>query len=219
MNFLIIIHSGNTEDIELLKPQMVSGDVIAIEDLGKNPCRTIHRALIYTKAKQCNKVLMLGTNTKVCPGLLDYIRGFRGKHRAMVVGVSSRVSMANHRVGSKPVNQIYKSDVLVFNKDIYRGRLGDMSAHLDYQTILQIILQPIREEIPVAMPIPQYYFNIPESFDDYPFIEITPYSKTLMVYIPYVRDPSLVIYQSMNKVTCFEDICVNFELEDVCYDP
>jgi len=137
----------------------------------------------------------------------------------MVISESSRFQIQHHRTGTKPVNQVYKHDVVVFNKDIYRGRLGDMSAHLDYQTILQTILQPIHEEIPVAMPIPQYYFNIPETFDDYPFMELLECDIPLKIYVPYVRDPSLVIYQNINKVTCFEDICISFELEDVIYDP
>jgi len=150
MNFLIIVSNDNFVNIESLKSQVNKDDILYIENLSKFPSRIIHRILINTKSKKCTKVIIIGPQSTVSDGLLYYLRSYGKEHKAFVIEDSREFNTTTHRFIRIPDYHVFKHDIVCFNKDIYRGRLADLSSHLQYEDILNIILQPVVHSIMVA---------------------------------------------------------------------
>ena len=150
MNFLIIVSNDNFVNIESLKSQVNKDDILYIENLSKFPSRIIHRILINTKSKKCTKVIIIGPQSTVSDGLLYYLRSYGKEHKAFVIEDSREFNTTIHRFIRIPDYHVFKHDIVCFNKDIYRGRLADLSSHLQYEDILNIILQPVVHSIMVA---------------------------------------------------------------------
>ncbi len=150
MNFLIIVSSDDIVNTQMLKTQVEKDDILCVENLSNFPSRTIHRILVNTKSRKCTKVIVVGPQSKVPESLLYYLRSYAKGHKALVIEDSRIFNISTHRFIRIPDYQVFRHDIVCFEKDIYRGRLADLSAHLQYEDILGAILQPVEHSIMIA---------------------------------------------------------------------
>lgn len=228
MNFFILVDSGNPANLTSLELQSVPGDVISINNLHTYPSRTIHRSIIHTRAKSCNKLMIIGRNAIVPHDLLQGLRSYGNGYNALAIDDSRAFSFASHHFVKTPNFAMKNCDIIVINKDIYRGRLADMSNHLSYTDIIKVLLQPVSHEIYLAK-------FIDESHED-PNLEYVPkilevmppppeplpidilaeppdeQPKVDLSFSPNHRDKydaNSVVHQTINKINDFSSIGIH----------
>lgn len=190
MNFLIIVDSGDKENINKVQSQMEKGDVLITEKIGIYPSRMIHRALVYNKSKTDTKVILIKSKSFICEGLLYYLRTIDPLYGPLIIDDSNKFNMSTYYFTIATDVKFQKNDIVFFNKSLYTGRLADMSGHLDYNKIVETIIGPDKNrllvgtdkpknteivKIPIISNItintypnlPTFYYNMPCGFNDY----------------------------------------------------
>ena len=231
MDFLILVDTGDKDNINMLRSQIEKNDILLTEKLGGYPSRMIHRALIYNKSKTNTKVIMIKPGSRVTSGLLYYLRTITPGYGPLIIDNSYEFDPLTYQFTVSPIINLKKNDIVHFDKSLYHGKLADMSGHLDYNNIIKILLGPVKDRVLVGSisplfikkTIPTFYYNMPESFIDLPIdkdviikIRETPLSEDeLRMEKPWNCYATSSIYGGPHIPfdVRFEKICVSFENE------
>lgn len=152
MNFfnVLIDHSHSGTLVPAVSSQLDLGptkSILHVERIYKFPSKIIHNKIMYTKSVSLTHVVLINpTVTSISPELFNYLSQWTNKP-CVVVPISADLNVHSHypQLINLKGGKLGQYDIVMFQRDLYRGLLANMSLHLNYGECVNTILQSIKQ--------------------------------------------------------------------------